>query len=352
MRLRLEIALRLLIYRVVPLIIVFAIAFGITAILIYFSEFNPAEVYWGLFTGGFGSIVRFGLTLNEATPLLFCALGLILAFRCGIWNVGAEGQLYMGAVGAALVGIFLTDIPKPLVLLLAVIASFVFGAVWGAIPGILKVKYKTNEIITSLLMVFIAIHFINYLVLWPLKPAIPGNIVTERIADTARMPIIIPGTASHAGILIALGLAVVVWFILQKSTFGYRIKAIGINPDTALYGGISIGKITINAMAISGGLAGLAGMAQVSGVHYLLGSYISSNYGFLGILVAFIGRLHPFGAVLVAIFLGGLLSGSKFVQMDIGIDVTVVHVLVAVIMLSLVLEPAIEKSIERHLKIR
>ncbi|GAG06602.1 unnamed protein product, partial [marine sediment metagenome] len=185
------------------------------------------EVYWGLFDGGFGSVVRIGLTLNEATPLLFCALGLILAFRCGVWNIGAEGQLYMGAVGAALVGLFVTGIPKPLVLLLAVIASFVFGAIWGAVPGILKVKYKTNEIITSLLMVFVAKHFITYLVLWPLKPAIPGSLVTERISATARLPIILPETASHVGILIALGLAVIVGFILQKSTFGYRIKAVG-----------------------------------------------------------------------------------------------------------------------------
>ena len=165
-----------------------------------------------------------------------------------------------------------------------------------------------------------------------------------------RLPIILPETASHAGILIALGLAVIVWFILQRSTFGYRIKAVGINPDTALYGGISVGKVMINSMILSGGLAGLAGMAQVLGVHYLLGGYISASYGFLGILVAFVGRLHPFGAVLVAVFLGGLLSGSRFVQMNIGIDVTIVRVLVAVIMLALVVEPSIEKQLEHHFK--
>jgi simple sugar transport system permease protein len=326
---------------------VFALAFGITSILIYISGFSPLEIYWGIFEGGFGSLGGIGLTLNRATPLLLCSLGLVLAFRCGVWNIGAEGQLYMGAVGALLAGLFLPSMPQPLHLLLIAIASFTFGGIWGAIPGILKVKYKTNEIITSLLMVFIAFWFVAYLVRFPLYSPEAFNPVTAFIPSTARLPTILPGTTSHAGIIIALGLSVVVWFILQKSVFGYRIKATGANPDTALYGGIPVGKTIITSMILSGGLAGLAGMAQVSGVYYILADNLSANYGFLAIAVAFIGRLNPFGAVLVAIFFGGLLTGGYFIQIRLGIDVTIVHVLVALIMLSLVVEPFIEKRLER-----
>jgi simple sugar transport system permease protein len=329
------------------LIIVFALALGITSVLIYISGFSPLEVYWGLLDGGFGSLHRIGLTLNETTPILLAGLGLILMFKGGVWNIGAEGQLYMGAVGAVVAGLFLTGIPGPLHLLLVAIASFIFGGIWGVIPAILKIKYKTNEIITSLMTVFIAWWFLVYAVRFPLHSPTAFIPVSDKIPFTARLPIILPGTPAHAGILIALGLAAVVWFILQKSTFGYRIKAIGINPDTAFYGGIPVGKVMITSGILGGGLAGLAGMAQVSGIHYLLADYLSANYGWLAILVVFIGRLEPFRTVLVAILLGGLLSGSHSVQMSLGIDVTVVHILVALIMLSLVLEPVIEKRLER-----
>lgn len=348
MRLRLSTGPGYYLYRLIPLIIVFALAFGVTSILIYISGYSPPEVFWGLFTGGFGSLRRIGQSLNQTAPLLLCALGLILVFRCGVWNIGAEGQLYMGAVGAIGAGLFLPSMPGPLHLLLMAIASFIFGGIWGAIPGILKVKYKTNEIITSLLMVFIATWFASYLIRFPWKSTTAvGYPVSGLIPPTSKLPVLPGGFDSHVGILIALGLAVVVWFILQKTVFGYRIKATGVNPDTALYGGIPVGKIIIASFFLSGGLAGLAGMVQVTGVFSVLSDDISVNYGFLAILVAFIGRLHPFGAVLVAIFLGGLLAGSHYLQASIGLDVTVVHVLVAVIMLALVLEPFIEKRLSR-----
>ena len=326
----------------------FAIAFGVTSILIAISGFSPLEVYAGLFKGGFGSLAGIGQTLNRATPLLLCSLGLILVFKAGMWNIGAEGQLYMGAVGATLAGLFLPSMPRALHLLLVAIASFIFGAAWGAIPGILRARFKINEIITSLLMVFIAMWFVAYLVRWPLYTPEAFNPVSEFIPSTARLPIL-PGLGAHAGILIALVLSAVVWFILQKSTLGYRIKAVGVNPDTALYGGIPVGKIIVTSFILSGGLAGLAGMAQISGVHYMLADLISANYGFLGIAVAFIGRLNPIGAVIMSIFLGGLLTGGYFIQINLGIDVTVIHVLVALIMLALVLEPFIEQRLERLL---
>jgi len=330
---------------------VLGIAFGVTSILIVISGFSPGEVFGGIFSGGFGSVYRFGQTLNQATPLLLCALGLILVFRAGIWNIGAEGQLYMGAVGALIAGHFIPSIPGPLQLLLMGILAFIFGAAWGVIPGYLRARFNTNEIITSLLMVFIAIWFVAYLIKFPWRSTTAAGFpVSEAVWPTAQLPII-PELGAHAGILIALGLAVVVWFILQKSAYGYRIKATGVNPDTALYGGISVRKIIVTSMLLSGGLAGLAGMAQVAGIFHVLADNISVSYGFLGIVVAFIGRLHPLGAVITAIFLGGLLAGSHYVQASLGIDVTVVHVLVATIMLALVIQPFIEQRLENLFKL-
>ncbi len=334
--------------RVLSVMMALAMAFVITSILIYSTGFNPLAVYASLLSGGFGSLGRIALTLNKATPILLASLGLVFAFRCGIWNIGAEGQLYMGAVGATLAGLFIAGIPTALHLTLVAAASFIFGGIWGAIPGILKVKYQANEIITSLLMVFIAQLFVAYLTRFPLRAPLTvavGRPVTERIASTAYLPQILPPTTLHAGIIIALGLAIVVGLVLQKSTFGYRIKAIGVSPDTALYGGISVGKVIITTMILSGGLAGLAGMAQISGIFHLLQDQLSSGYGFLAILVVFLGGLNPLGVVLISIFLGGLISGSTFASSSIGVDPAVVHVLVAIIMFSLILLPVLEKRL-------
>jgi len=255
----------------------------------------------------------------------------------------------VGALAAVVTGLFVKGVPMPLHLLLMFAAGFLGGAIWGLIPAILRVKFKTNILITTLLMNFIAIWLIYYEVRFPLKSETSFNPITEFIEPTARLPILLPGTTLHAGILISLGLAVVVWFILQKSILGYRIKAIGANPDASQYSGMPVKKVIITSMILSGGLAGLAGMAQVSGIHYMLADLISANYGFLGIAVAFIGRLNPIGAVIMSIFLGALLTGGYFIQISLGIDVTIIHVLVALIMLALVLEPFMEERLERLL---
>jgi simple sugar transport system permease protein len=161
----------------------------------------------------------------------------------------------------------------------------------------------------------------------------------------------LPGIEAHAGIIIAIVLAVVLWVTLRTSVYCYRIKAVGVNPDAAFYGGIPVSKIIISSMMLSGGLSGLAGMIQISGIYHVLAEHISTNYGFLAIVVAYIGRLNPVGAVIMAIFLGGLLSGSYYVQPTLGLDASVVQLLIAFIMLSLVLLPFIEKCLNKMLSI-
>ena len=323
--------------------ILFCISVGTTFIPILASGFNPLSVYYFMLYGAIGSLKSIAISLNETTPLLFCSLGLVIAFRCGVWNIGAEGQLYMGALGATIVGLFLRDIPTPLHLLLVFVASFIGGGLWGGIAGFLRVRYSVNEIICTLLMNFIAYWIIVYLVHSPLRGASAFNPVTNYIAETARLPIIFPGTVLHAGILIGLALSFVVWFVLQRTVLGYRIKAVGSNPEASLYAGIPVHRIMVVSMILSGGIAGLAGMGQVAGVHYLLMQKMSFSYGYFGILVALLGRLNPFGVIPSSLFLGILLTGGHFVQATLGIPNTIAFLIIGIIILVSLLESSIEK---------
>jgi len=337
--------------RIFTFIIIVAIALAVTSILISIFGLNPLEVYKTLFSGGFGTPQAIAQSLNRANPLLLCSLGLILAFRCGLWNVGAEGQLYVGALAAVVTGLFVKGVPMPLHLLLMFAAGFLGGAMWGLIPAILRVKFKTNILITTLLMNFIAIWLIYYEVRFPLKSETSFNPITEFIEPTARLPILLPGTTLHAGILISLGLAVVVWFILQKSILGYRIKAIGANPDASQYSGMPVNKVIITSMILSGGLAGLAGMGEVSGVTYILHQKISADFGFLAIAIVLIGRLNPWGTIIASILFGGLLIGARAAQATHGLPLTIIHVFLAMWMLSLLAAPIIEKGLARLFRI-
>ena len=333
---------------VISFIIALAISFVLTSGIVILAGFKPLEVFWYSLSGGFGSLQRLGLTMNEAAPLLFCTLGLIVAFRAGIWNIGAEGQLYIGAVGATITGLYITGLSKIPHLIIVAIASIIFGALFGALPGYLKTRFNANEIITSLLLNFVAIWFVGYLVRFPMVD--PGAYipVSDKIQESARLPLIFKENPAHIGIIIAIVCAVLVWFLYERTLLGYRFKAIGSNINTALFGGINVKVLIVLSMAISGGLAGLAGMSQVSGVHFVLSGYLSpAQYGFFAIPIVFIARLNPFGAIITCIFFGGLLTGAKFVQLTLGIDPTVISIFLALIMLTLMLGPFLEKRLKK-----
>jgi simple sugar transport system permease protein len=334
------------IQRILSFSIAIIIAFGLTSVLIYLSGYSILEVFWLSLSGGFGSLRRIGLSLNEAAPLLFCSLAYIVAFKSGVWNIGAEGQLFLGAAGTAIAGLFMSGLPPAIHIPVIIISSFLFGAAWGMIPGFLKARFDTNEILTSLLMNFIAIWLVSYLVRFPMRNPDSYIAVTRKIAHSSRLPQLLPETTSHIGILIALGLSALIWFVFEKTVLGYRLKAIGVNKLTALYGGIPVEKLIVIAMVLSGGIAGLAGMSQVLGVHFLLAEYISpAHYGFFAIPLVFITRLNPYGAIVASVFFGGLLTGSRFVQMSVGIDPTVITIFVSLIMIALMLDPFIERKL-------
>jgi ABC-type uncharacterized transport system permease subunit len=335
--------------RIIAFAIVVATSLAVTSILISVFGLNPWEVFHTLFSGGFGTPQAIGQTLNRANPLLLCGLGLILAYKCGVWNIGAEGQLYIGALTAVLVGLFVKGIPMPVHISLMLVAGFAGGTVWGLIPALLRVRFKTNILITTLLMNFIAIWLVYYAVRFPLKSPHSFNPITDFIAPTARLPILIPGTSAHAGILITLGLAVLVWYILEKTVLGYRIKAIGANPIASRYSGMPVDRTVIITMILSGGLCGLAGMGEVSGVTYILHQNISADFGFLAIAIVFIGGLNPWGTIAASIFFGGLMIGSRAAQAIYGLPLTIMQVFLAMWMLTLLVAPVIERRLTRLL---
>ena len=295
----------------------------IVGLLIAAMGVSPLRAYAALWRSAFGSPAGFGETLVRTTPLLLTGLSMVVAYRCGIWSIGAEGQLYAGAIGATLAGILTVGLPAWLHLPLVLLVGFLFGAAYGALPGAMLVYRKANELITTMMLNYIAVFIAGYLITGsgPLRDTsgIKFRPQSLPIAETAQLSVILDGTRAHAGILIALLAAVLVFILLWKTVLGYRIRAVGDNPTAARFGGIRVGRSIILAMAISGGLAGVAGMVEVSGVQGYLVEMLSADYGYTGIAVALLGGLHPAGAVLTALFFGALGAGAAGLQRAVGV---------------------------------
>ncbi len=312
----------------VSLLAVFA-AFVVGAGLLVLAGADPLVAYRPLLLGAFSS--RYGLTetLVKATPLLLVGLGIAVAFRGGILNIGAEGQLILGTIATTWVVLAFKGLPGPLLLLLALAAGFLGGALWGAVPGVLKAKIGANEILITIMMNQIAALLLGFLIRGPMIDA-------EEVAygtgypQSALIPegswlLRLPQTRLHAGLLLALLAAFLVYVFLWRTTLGYQIRVVGTNPQAARYGGISVARNLIIATCISSGLAGLAGMIEVTGVHHRLLDGISAGYGFTAIVVALFGKLHPLGIIPASFLFGALLVGADMMQRTVGIPAGLVN---------------------------
>ncbi|MCL4458938.1 MAG: ABC transporter permease [Chloroflexi bacterium] len=309
-----------------PLIAII-LALGMGALLILGSGVNPLAAYRALFLAAFGGPLSLSEVLVRTIPLLLIGLGLTIAFRCRVWNIGAEGQLYIGALAATWLALTFSDIPGLLLLFLMFVISFLAGAFWGAIPGALKAKFGVSEIITSLMLNYVAFFFVSYLVRVPLKNPQYYLPETAHIPEATQLPILIPKSSLHLGIVVPLLCVPLVYILLWKTVLGYKIRAVGISPQAARYAGINVARYIILAMVLSGGLAGLAGMIEVAGVQYRLTAYISSQYGFTAIVVALLGRLHPVGVLFAAFLFAALIVGADAMQRVVGLSVNLVYVI-------------------------
>ncbi len=297
----------------IPVVAVF-LALLLGAFLVLFIGKSPLAAYGALLKGAFGSKRDIAETLINVTPLIFTGLSVAFSFKCGLFNIGAEGQFIMGQIIAAWIGYSLAGMPTVIHMPLAFLAGALAGGLWAALPGYLKAKLGVHEVINTIMMNYIALYFSHYLVMGPFKE--PGPIPqTPQVAEAARLWKILPGTRLHFGLILALGAVWLVYYLLFKTTLGYEIRAVGNNPHAARYGGISVSKDIIIAMSISGALAGAAGAVQALGVQFrFLDLFGFIGYGFDGIAVALLGRNHPFGVLIAATLFGTLARGAITMQ--------------------------------------
>jgi general nucleoside transport system permease protein len=321
-----------------PLVAVLA-AFVVGGLIVVLIGDNPFVVFYQLVGNSFGSLNDIGYTLFIATPLIFTGLAVAVAFRCGLLNIGAEGQLYVAAFVAAWVGIKFggavvdvfgkqedwswVSLPAVVLVPLCIIASVAAGAFWGAIPGYLKARFGSHEVINTIMLNFIGVALVSYFTQYYYKVAGDPIMQTVEIGPAARIPRIsqfIPGMPDFVPLSVAFLLALLMCFLvyvfLWKTKWGYEMRAVGENASAAEYGGISVKKQIILAMTISGGLAGMVAIGEVLGYRYRYYDGFSDGWGFLGIAVALLGRNHPLGIIIAAIFFAVLKRGEIFVDIE------------------------------------
>jgi ABC-type uncharacterized transport system permease subunit len=298
-----------------------AAAFLVGAVFILLLGDSPIETYSLLIGSALSWPDGIGYTLFYATPLIFTGLAVALAFRCGLLNIGAEGQLVMGAFAAAWAGITFAGLPAVVLVPLVFLAAMLMGAFWGAVPGVLRARFGAHEVITTIMMNFIAVALASYLTQYHYKTEGDAILQTAPIGENAQIPRLgrfIPGLPEriplNVAFLLALVACVLVWLFLWKTRWGFAIRATGANPAAAEYGGISTGRQIVLAMAVSGALAGMVGINDVLGYRYRYYDGFSAGFGFTGIAVALLGRNHPAGVALAALLFGAFLRGGLFVD--------------------------------------
>jgi simple sugar transport system permease protein len=320
---------------VAPLLAV-TLALAIGGVMILALGKNPIEAYGAMLDGAFGNVPSILRTLTRAVPLMLVAIGICIAFRGGVVNIGAEGQLFVGAISATAFSLASGDsLSSWLFIPLTLLVGFAAGAFWGGVPGFLKAHFRVNEILSTVMMNEIAIQLLLFLLGGPLidpkeieqgtrirqTAQLPEGVWLPRLTDTAKdlaqrlgIPVEIQTSQLHTGIFIAIALAVIVYVLLWRTTVGYRIRAVGQNRDAALYAGISVPTYLLLSLLMSGGLAGIAGAVEVTGLTHRVVEGFAVGYGFSGIVVALFGRLHPLGAIPSAFLFGALLVGAEKMQ--------------------------------------
>lgn len=291
---------------------------------------NPVQVYSEILKGAVGSAYRFRETINKGIPLVVLSLGIAVAFRMKFWNIGAEGQFYMGAYGASLIALFFPGLPIVLMLVLMSLAAIAFGGVWSLIPAFLRIKFGTSETLITLMLNYVAIRWITYLQYGPWKdPAAGGMPKIARFPDAAVLPKLF---GVHIGWIIALVLVAFIYVLMKSTKLGYEIAVLGENLNTARYAGMNVTKIVLVAIIISGGLCGMAGMMQASAIEHSLSYQLSGGLGFTAIITAWLAHLNPILIVVVSFLFAILLQGGAYIQSALQIPAAVALMLQGIIL--------------------
>ncbi len=318
--------------------IVLAVAVG--AVLMLLIGENPLEAYWALARGMFGSTDRVAASLGRSTPFIGAALAVAFAFRAGLFNIGAEGQLLVGATVAAWVGGFalIGDVPGIVGIALILFAGVVGGGLYGAVPGLLKARTGAHEVITTIMLNSIAVLTVRWLVtsqdpviLRDMNASVPRTVT---LPDRARLTLLVDSEPPlHLGFLVMVALATVVWFVLQRTTKGFEVRAVGQNPSAARYGGVNVGRTIALVMAFAGACAGLAGAGEISGTTGFLSPGVFVAIGFDSIAIALLARANPFAVIPAAVLWGSMLSGAAIMQQETGLSIDIVRIVQALVLL-------------------
>ena len=301
----------------------------------------PLVAYGALVSGALGNPDAVISTLVNSTPLVFGGLAVGFGFKAGLFNIGAQGQFLVGALGAVTVGVALADVPAPIAIPLAALAGFVAGGIWGFVPGFLKAVSGAHEVVSTIMLNYVAVQLLAALVSGPLKVPRSPSPVTFDVGNAA-FPVIL-GRNGHLGIALAILAAIFVWWLLYRTTWGFEVRAVGANPDAARYAGMRPKLITIATMTFSGALAGLAGTSVLLGVTHSMTSSFGTTVGFDSIAVALLARSNPLVILPAALLFGGMRAGAGLMQIKAQIPVELVDVLQATILLFLVASPVLRK---------
>ena len=317
------------------------LALLIGAVLLWLLGENPLEAYWVMFSGAFGSVNGLASTVVTATPLLLVGLGICISFRGGVINIGAEGQLIVGALAATATALALSAWPGWALLPVTLLAGALAGGAWGGIAGVLKARLNVNEILSTVMLNAIAFQLMNFLLsgpmLDPAQIAAGTNIPqSDALPQQVWLTRLIPRSLLHSGAILAVVLAVLVYLLLWRTTLGYRIRAVGLNPSAARYAGMNVPYYLTLSLILSGAFAGLAGAVEVTGVHHRIMEGISGGYGFSGIVAALFGKLHPLGTIPASFLFGGLLVGADKMQRVVQVPSSLIGVIDGLVVMFVV----------------
>jgi general nucleoside transport system permease protein len=302
----------------IPLLAI-VVTFMITSVFIIIAGANPFEAYYYFLISPLTSKVGILEVLVKSTPLLLTGAAVTIAFASGYWNIGAEGQLYSGAVAAAWLGTALIGVPQPAAVLIMLVGGFIAGMLWALVPAILKVKLSVDEVVTTLLMNYVALFFVSALLNGPWRDPVSNWPQSPTILANTMMPKLLPPARLHFGFIIGILAVATVWFILSRTGLGLRMRSVGMGQEAARFMGVKVGRTMFITALISGGIAGLAGVTEVAGIHFHLIDAISPGYGYSGIIAATLGNLNPIGAGAASLFLGLISTGSQAVSRSLGV---------------------------------
>ncbi len=309
------------------------ITFAFTATLVLLVNANPLEAYYYFLIDPLSSQVSAIEVLVKATPLLLVGAAVTFAFAGGFWNIGAEGQLYAGAVAATAIGLQMNEASPWLAIPLMIAGGFLAGMAWVLIPALMKVKLAIDEVVTTLLLNSVALFMVSALLNGPWRNPVSQWPQSPEIAASAIFPKLIPRSRLHLGFILAIIMIAVLWFVLTRTALGMRMRAVGLGPGAARFAGIQVERTMLISALVSGGIAGLAGVSEVAGIHYHLIDAISPGYGYTGILIATLGGLNAWGVALAALFIAVIDTGGQTVSRALGVPVYLGDVIQATLLL-------------------